>query len=227
MNIDRLIEICEQYQLPLNNNVVIREAYIPYIPPNWNGYLVLGEAQNLSSSYENYVDELKEMTQREKVTRLQDPNDLRIMPWDNGSLKIALKATLDIDPASTAVSNAVLWSQTYDKTSNKNPSKSLEKCSANLWNQMLNELKPSRIIASGAVARRVMENTSWNKNFIKIIHPDRIRYIKADQNEKELLLAYPIVEQTIKKHSHWIRGNKKKAIIRFSCYVSKELMRYD
>ena len=130
MKTNRLIEICSLYQLPSYHDVIIREAYIPYIPLNWNGCLVLGESQNLSTTYGKYVEELRGMTKQEKLTRLRGTNDLGIMPWDNGALKIAIKSAFNIDPASTAVSNAVLWSQTYNKTKNRNPSKSLEKHSA-------------------------------------------------------------------------------------------------
>ena len=35
--------------------IVIHEAYIPYIPSQWNRYLVLAEAQNLANANDAYV----------------------------------------------------------------------------------------------------------------------------------------------------------------------------
>ena len=34
-----------------------------------------------------------------------------VSPWDDGSLKLAIEAALDVSEEETAVSNAVLWSQ--------------------------------------------------------------------------------------------------------------------
>ena len=43
----RLITICQRYVLDAHSLVVVPEPYIPLMPEQWNGTLVLAEAQNL------------------------------------------------------------------------------------------------------------------------------------------------------------------------------------
>ena len=58
MSTKGLLTICEAFQRPKSENVVIEEPYIPYIPDKWNYVLVLAESQNLSSRNSDYVQEL-------------------------------------------------------------------------------------------------------------------------------------------------------------------------
>ena len=228
MDKNRIIRICAEYQLEQKYDVVIREAYIPYIPPKWNGCLVLGEAQNLSSTYYKYVESLKRMTKQEQITRLKDPSNLGIKPWDEGSLKIAIKAAMDINPNNTAVSNGVLWSQTDGATRNKNPKNSLKKHSQILWETILTELNPVGIIACGAVAQDVIKKTSWAKthSLIELKHPGAMRYVKKTKSTKDLLEEFPKVRETIQNNQNWFQENKRKAIINYACHVFQGLQRH-
>ena len=89
---EKQIQVCQKHTLPEEVDVVIREPYLPYVPENWNGLLVLAEAQNLSKTNEEYVSELRGMSSDDLYFRLSDPADLGIMPWDDGSLKLAVEA---------------------------------------------------------------------------------------------------------------------------------------
>ena len=46
------------------------EPYIPFIPSNWNGIIVLAESQNLSSTNEDYVQYLNSLSISERMKRL-------------------------------------------------------------------------------------------------------------------------------------------------------------
>ena len=65
-SLTRLYEICSRHHSKAQG-VVIPEPYIPHFPPvavggEWNGVLVLGEAQNLAMPTE-FTDKLKEAHQ--------------------------------------------------------------------------------------------------------------------------------------------------------------------
>lgn len=222
MNREKLIAICLKHTLREEVSVVISEPYLPYIPSKWNGILALAESQNLSSSYHDYVQNLRDMAGKERVTRLQNFEDLGIGPWDQGFLKIALKAALNIDPDFTAVSNAVPWSLVTEKKGNKGPSSFLESRSAYLWIELLRELRPSGIITCGAVASRVVTKAVWKGAVTEIIHPDRMRFLRKEKDEESLLTEFPEVKKIINGHREWIKGSEKR-IIRYSCHVINSL----
>src|SRR5258707_753290 len=70
---DDLIEevraACRQAPAIAGVPVVIDEPYAPYIPPRWNGRLVVAEAQNLAGDTE-YVRRLKAATPEDRISRL-------------------------------------------------------------------------------------------------------------------------------------------------------------
>ena len=60
----------------------------------------------------------------DRIQRLkEDPTTkgIGVQPWDDGSLKLAVEAALDLRVDETAVSNAVLWSITTEDGENANP----------------------------------------------------------------------------------------------------------
>lgn len=66
-----LVDICQAERYKGSTAVVESVPYIPYIPENWNGVLVLAEAQNLSENlYEKHTD-------MQKISRLY-PKTLHI-----------------------------------------------------------------------------------------------------------------------------------------------------
>jgi hypothetical protein len=101
-----------------NEQLQIKEPYVPYIPNNWNGILVLGIAQNLS--YDKYREKLQisdsSYDRRKSILRLYHEDEfgkgLGVAPWDEGYLQIAVESSFNsVCAKHTAVSNAVLWSQ--------------------------------------------------------------------------------------------------------------------
>ncbi len=110
---DAMIEVCRRHVVSPDLHAILPEPYIPYIPDDWNGLLVLAESQNLASAGE-YRERLEKASSEDRFVRLsrcKNGTGVGVQPWDDGHLKIAVKAALDVDPARTAVSNAVPWSQ--------------------------------------------------------------------------------------------------------------------
>ena len=136
---EKLLKICKKYIPSKEENVVIPEGYIPYIPEGWNKILVLAESQNLSSQKNgDYVKWLQSLTPIKRMTRLKRyTNDVGIYPWDDGSLKLSIESALKIKACHTAVSNAVLWSQRSNTGANINPSNSLMNFSGRIWKELL------------------------------------------------------------------------------------------
>jgi hypothetical protein len=106
---NKLIRICKQYVPAGTLNAVIAESYIPFVPEDWNGVLVLAESQNLSKKNASYVAWLNDLSDRDRIRRLYLRESIDIQPWDDGSLKLAIEA-LKFKASQTAVCNAVLGS---------------------------------------------------------------------------------------------------------------------
>lgn len=73
----KLVEICQSYgAYKGSTKVVVDTPYIPYIPDNWNGVLVLAEAQNLN------VDDYGDFSEQRKICRLY-PNQDYLKNYDD------------------------------------------------------------------------------------------------------------------------------------------------
>lgn len=162
MNLDPLGEVCLKHILPESppSLVVFREPYIPYVPSDWNGLLVLAESQNLAGAKHPHRSELETMTERERIDRLYNNDGIRhVGPWDNGHLKMAVEL-LGFDPERAAVSNAVPWTM-EDSKRNRNPDGQLIECAKGFWSDIIPELSMAHglalVITVGKVARQVME----------------------------------------------------------------------
>lgn len=118
----------------------------------------LAEAQNLSATHKKYRDKLLAMTPETRIRRLTARTDrkLGIKPWDDGLLKIAVEVMLGCRAEETAVGNAVFWSLIDRKDRNVNPTPAMIEHSARLWGQLLQQIRPERVITAGAIARSVM-----------------------------------------------------------------------
>src|SRR5262245_34630412 len=114
------ISICQRFVLADGAGVVVPEPYFPLVPESWNGLLVVAEAQNLASETA-YRSWLLAQAPEGRFRRLYRGNGVGIQPWDDGSLKLAIHAALDMRPEETAVSNAVPWSQRQSGGQNENP----------------------------------------------------------------------------------------------------------
>ena len=219
---NKLIEICEKYTLSKNDRVVIKEPYIPFIPENWNGYLVLSEAQNLSAANSEYVDHLRSSKPEQRFFRLGNLDNVGIQPWDDGSLKIAIQSAIGIQANETAVSNSVVWSLVNPEGNNENPSKELIKLSSSFWGEILTLLNPDYIITSGKVASDVINavnEKSWQHIRLRLPAPNAMSRVSGMFPEKELLLRYPEVGREINDHPEWVEGGYRQNKVFFACHA--------
>jgi hypothetical protein len=223
---DELSEICRRHILPIAYDVrpyyvVVPEPYVPFIPNNWNGVLVLAEAQNLSKGSPD-VGWLTSATSDEKIFRLGRDGRIAIQPWEDGSLKLAVEAALGIRAAWTAVSNAVPWSLVDEKGNNKNPTPKLINRSKGFWSELLHALKPAHIVTAGAIARRVITGaiekcddkplcTAWPLPSPRIFSP-----ITQTIDEAELLRRFPEVAKVSGQNPEWIKTRRMNKIL-FAC----------
>lgn len=158
MGPDKLIEICARHVLPRTIPAILPEPYIPFVPETWNGVLVLGEAQHLGKRNLSYRTWLLGADRLTRFTRFRLENDaLGIAPWDDGTLRFAVEASLGLLAEECAVSNAVPWSQVSENDDNANPSRELIKLAGRFWEEMLPALAPTRIIACGGMAHSVFK----------------------------------------------------------------------
>jgi len=220
---DNLLEICKKFIIE-SNDVVIAEPYIPYIPENWNGILVLSESQNLSKTFDDYVNKLNAMTFKNRIDRLYIGENLRVLPWDDGTLKLAVEAAFKVNADHTGVSNAVLWSQRNENGTNKNPSGFINEQSVFIWDSFLKIIKPKRIITVGKIARSIIKQTNWsNENKIRII-PLRsaskmaLSRVSGMFYEDDLLKRYPEVNHVIENNKEWVKKFRLNKIF-YACHA--------
>ena len=212
--------------------IVIREAYIPYIPPQWNGYLVLAEAQNLANSNDGYVQRLTGLSPQGRMNRLNRLNrfadGLGVGPWDDGSLPCAIEAAFPLNSCETAVSNAVPWSRTNPDDTNENPSEEMKDKAVRFWEDLLPLLKPklTHIITAGQHAKEVLEkaiekvlerapNMSFRQLSVRLPSPQAMSRTSGMFAVEDLLRRYPEVHQVVQRNPEWLDRN----IVFFACHV--------
>lgn len=215
---NKLARTCLEFSVPVPAAAVVEQPYIPWVPEHWNGLLVLAEAQNLSKTNSGYVDWLRSLEPEKLVCRLYErgvPANLGIEPWDDGSLKLAVEASLGLRASETAVSNAVLWSQVSGTGANQTPSQRIIDLSIGLWSKLLPILRPSCILCAGNVAHRVMtrveqqlEHALANTRHFKLRLPSKTAMSRMSGmfREDDLKLRYPEVAAVIEQHSEWVRS---------------------
>jgi len=153
------LEICKRFTGEAPDEAIIKEPYLPYVPRDWNGLLVLAEAQNLAD--DNYVSKLRaENRPEELMDRLnllsKDIWHVDIEPWRNLTIPLALKSMKhELDLTRVAVSNAVPWSIAAGKR-NLNPTPKMMEKSVLFWKELFSRWHPKAIITCGKIAREVM-----------------------------------------------------------------------
>ena len=223
-----LIQICKNFILPKTYPVVIKEPYLPFVPYNWNGILVLAEAQNLSqyvNRYDNYIQELNSWSEEDKILRLgkRGPN-LDIQPWDDFSIRIALLAMIpNINIEEVAVSNAVPWSLTKELVANDNPSKEMISKAIAFWKEIFDKWNPKlkKIIALGRVAERVMAGAGKGDLVFKLLlpAPRNLNNMMTMFDSDDLLQRYPEVKSAMGKLSLDKNAPYLKRKILFACHA--------
>lgn len=216
----QLIEICKKFERTDPEEVVVAEPYIPHLPENWNKVLVLSESQNLSAK--KYVDELLEKDANGRINRLYEwENKVGVLPWDDGTLKLAVEAAFGLKADETAVSNAVPWSLVSKSGKrNINPTKSLIESAASLWKEMLPVLQPERIITVGKIARITIGSAGYKAKRVALRSAAKtnLSRISGMFDTEDLLRRYPEVQSVANEHLEWLekyRDNK----IYYACHA--------
>jgi hypothetical protein len=219
-----LLQTCEEYLLPEDLAAVIEEPYVPYVPEPWNGLLVLAEAQNMSAKNAAYVAQVQQMDAWQRLTRLDEARKredrLRIQPWDDGSLPLAVESAFDLRAEATAVSNAVMWSVRDAKGNNQNPSNRLIAESIKLWKKMLAVLQPKLIVTAGKIAEKVVQGTdvACPRHCLRSSSPLALSRIAGMFREDDLLRRYPEVAAVAARHPEWLAKFQLNKVI-FACHA--------
>ncbi len=204
---DELSAVCARHARVESDDVVIREAYLPYVPSDWNGLLVLAEAQNLSEQNADYVERLKALDAQGRMTRLRAGTTIGVAPWDDGSLKLALESAFSADCSQTAVSNAVPWSCRRDDGSNANPSSEMIGWAVAFWKDLLPLLRPGRIITAGKVAQTVITladpSSEYCRTSLRLPSPQAMSRVSGMFRKEDLLSRYPEVRRIVDQHPEW------------------------
>ena len=226
-----LVEICGKHVLNQNDDAIILEPYVPFLPERglpekWNRVLVLGEAQNLSSTYDHYVQRLLGSTARDRILRHYWEPRIHVKPWDDGTLKLAMSAAFGCGAERFAVSNAVFWSIKTQDGNNKTPRTNLQKKSEALWKEMLPMLDPTHVVTTGKVASRLVAKVRaelgarWVHVELSSASPLYLARQAAEVDEHELLGQYPQVAGVVQAHPEYVDRYRRNRI-----YFASEAVR--
>ncbi len=205
---ERLLAVCHTFSERAPEGAVLPEPYIPYFPSEDPRVLVLAEAQNLSDTdtggNESYRAWLARHEPEDRMHRLDlrgNPDEVDIEPWDNGMLKVGVKAALPhIDIGKVAVSNAIPWSWVTATGANARPFKAaVRNLAAELWRAIFEVWEPDHIIASGEVAQDVMKRAGWpQEKTTKLVLPSpRWDGAAGMFDPADLLVRYPEAKEVI------------------------------
>jgi hypothetical protein len=221
--LQNLVDICNTHTLDQRFDAIIREPYVPFLPErgrpgSWNRVLVLGEAQNLSSTYDHYVKRLLDGSPRERILRLYWESEIHVKPWDDGTLKLAMAAAFGCEAERFAVSNAVMWSTKQQEGNNETPGAELQDRSREIWNAMLPLLDPTHIVTTGRVAGDVMARVKANRGarwtHVRLCSASPLFLARqaADVDEADLLRRFPEVADCLSRHPEYVASYKRNRI---------------
>ncbi|MCG9730077.1 hypothetical protein L1D44_09465 [Shewanella sp. Isolate13] len=228
-NVEGLISTCKKYVLDDRNAVVISEPYIPYVPENWNGILVLAESQNLSVSNSDYVQSLSSMSADDRIQRLGYSSEfVGVYPWDDGSIKLAVEAALSVSASQVAVSNAVLWSQRGGNEQNVNPDLDLQSLSSKIWSELLSILNPKVVVCCGKIAQSVVSKSGWEGEKILFRLPAKTAMSRVSGmfTEEDLFDRFPEVKKVADENPLWLSGGYRQNKIFFACHAVSVTPKY-
>jgi len=201
--LEPLLAVCRKFIYEPESDVVIPEPYVPYIPENWNGILVLAEAQNLSEENRVYRDGLKGQSTNGRILRLinaQNKESIGVQPWDDGCVKLALKVMIpDINIDEVAVSNAVPWS-CIQKGKNANPTDQMKMQAGKFWKELFAAWQPNlkKIVVLGNVAEGVMRQAGKSEEDVfklRLPSPNNLNRIQNMFDTSDLRKRFPEVEK--------------------------------
>ena len=223
--INQLVAICRDPDLSQPDPMIStanydKLPYIPFIPENWNGILVLAESQQLSGNKKGNIDYIKllnEADEIDQITRLgnktiteKEPEfKIGITPWDDGYIKLAMTACYPNKNINEfSVSNVIPW---YFIRSNKLHRKEYIILSNLYWQKIIPILIDyglNTIIRTGTYARNILNSKLVNnERLMKSVY-----YLRsASQLER---VAYLFDSNDLKAHYSDINKdiNKLKSI---------------
>ncbi len=219
---NKLLSICRSGVLKKVDEETVPEPYIPFVPGNWNGGLVLAEAQNHGAKSREYLEWLRGLNSRDRMLRLYKHDDkLGCQPWDDGSLKFALTCVSDSAPERWAVCNAVLWSRVHGSGRNDNPSECMTENSVRLWMEYLKLLKPNVVVTAGKVANTVMDKAGCQVARLSLLLPSpmNLRRLSGLFDTDDLLARYPEVSAAAGAFPELVSGRERRNKIFFACHA--------
>jgi len=224
-----LLDVCARYVLPPEIPAVLPEPYLPFVPPSWNGTLVVAEAQNLSRRNREYRQALLGMPAAERFARLRNPLDVGVQPWDDGTLKLAVEAALELPAAECAVSNAVPWSQVDERDNNVSPSEELIRRASSFWSEILALMAPRLVLACGSTARAVFEPLGSELPkcrvlFVGLPSPRATARLIPRHPVAEVLRHFPTLAATVSRHPEWLNAYRANRIA-YACEVIRTVGR--
>lgn len=176
--ISQMVKVCCDHEYE-GDDVFVTIPYIPRIPKQWNGVLVLAESQNMSEITPDELAVINKLPKTERAMRVHDrfATFNGVGPWDDGELRFVYSALFPNGlPDECAVGNAVPWTARPNDGRNANPNAMMQRCAKEYWSALLRvwEPKPSFVILCGKIARHVVApNLSEHgvKHFIELILP--------------------------------------------------------
>jgi len=232
---ESLLEVCRRYREDAPENVLFDEPYLPYIPENWNGILVLAESQVIRSK-DKYAEWLeKKLTPTQRMTRLgrkeptppyeDQPDKIGVGPWDDGTIKLALQAIFEganpkLKLEEVAVSNAVPWTR---KSTGKNlrPDAQMKAKAAKFWGGIFDVWQPDikALVVLGNFAEEVMKQAKILEKYrvlkLRLPSPNVIDRVRGMFSCDDLEIRFP----EVKKAREYLGISKDKRKIFFACHA--------
>ena len=199
-----VLAICGKWGASAPTEAMVPEPYLPHVPENWNGILVLAESQQLAGAHE-YREWLEGLPSDQRMVRLSlgNPSGVGVGPWDDGTVKLALKAMLpEIEVERTAVGNAVPWSRCTSKGTNANPSEVMKQSAITFWRDLLPVWRPvfRTVVLLGKVARTIASRAGIRNSIaLRLPSPNNINRICGMFDIDDLMTRYPEVREAGKE----------------------------
>jgi len=234
---EALLDVCRKHCYQNAQNSLVPEPYLPYMPENWNGILILAEAQ---TPYPNYWEKLKVLDSMGKMTRLgrkelQDKEArIGIGPWDDRTIKLALQAVFNgakigLKLEDVAVSNAVPWTK---KTTGKNVTPDKEEMqakAAEFWKDIFDVWKPDLkvLVVLGNIAESVMtkagvlSDSKYEEKKLKLRLPSRraINRVSGIFSCDDLKARFPEVQKALDTLKMNKEEKQYKMKVFFACHA--------
>lgn len=211
---ESLIQKCLEFKMNEHSEDNFdKYPYIPYIPNNWNGILVLAESQQLRGNNDGnlkYVNNLREYAPDDKNlisrlgnTKINNEGGIGISPWDEGYIPLAMMSCFpDKMLNEFGVANAVPWH--LDK-SNRKQENDYIRMAKDFWEIVIPMLVNNglhTVIRTGTYARDILNYNSLKKHVENVVYIRSASQLERDAwlfNENDLLKRYPEIVSAIEK----------------------------